>query len=55
MNEQHPLRALIWLPAFALLMASGFEFISDKLKKPKLLALYIIVFECLKKKGKSKK
>lgn len=25
MNEQHPLRALIWLPAFGILFAAGFE------------------------------
>jgi 4-amino-4-deoxy-L-arabinose transferase-like glycosyltransferase len=43
MNEQHPLRALIWFPAFALLMANGFEFISTKLKRTKLLVLYLIV------------
>ncbi|MBU0572835.1 phospholipid carrier-dependent glycosyltransferase [Patescibacteria group bacterium] len=43
MNEQHPLRALVWFPFFALLMASGFEFIAAKLKRPKMLALYVVV------------
>jgi 4-amino-4-deoxy-L-arabinose transferase-like glycosyltransferase len=49
MNEQHPLRALIWLPFFALVMASGFEHIATKLKKPKILALYVvaIIINCV--------
>lgn len=34
MNEQHPLRALVWVPAFALIIANGFEFLLNfKYKK----------------------
>lgn len=45
MNEQHPLRALIWIPFFALVIASGVEFLKNKI--PKLWYLVLIYFAAL--------
>lgn len=45
MNEQHPLRALVWIPAFALIIASGFEFLlQHKSKKIVFLIYYFLLF-----------
>ncbi|MFA5532027.1 MAG: glycosyltransferase family 39 protein [Candidatus Shapirobacteria bacterium] len=42
MNEQHSLRSLIWLPAFAFIIASGFEqILKFKRKKIFLITYYI--------------
>jgi 4-amino-4-deoxy-L-arabinose transferase-like glycosyltransferase len=35
MNEQHTLRTLVWLPVFGLLIAQGWEWWWDKIKKDK--------------------
>lgn len=40
MNEQHPLRALVWIPAFAFIIANGFEQIFNFKKKKILLIVY---------------
>lgn len=37
MNEQHPLRALIWLPFFGMAAAKGIEYLSSRVSKRKLL------------------
>ncbi len=39
MNEQHPLRALVWLPFFGLAVATCADVLQAKLKKSKLLVL----------------
>jgi len=43
MNEQHPLRALIWIPFFGIVMALGFERFAEKIKKWWLLPIYLIL------------
>lgn len=40
MNEQHPLRALVWIPSFAIIMASGFE----QVLKLKIKKLFLIIY-----------
>jgi 4-amino-4-deoxy-L-arabinose transferase-like glycosyltransferase len=42
MNEQHPLRALVWIPAFALIIASGFEQVLKLKIKKTFLIIYFI-------------
>lgn len=32
MNEQHPLRALVWIPFFAIVLGQGFAYLSQKAK-----------------------
>lgn len=45
MNEQHPLRALVWIPAFAIIIAHGFEFIlKSKFKKEVFFIYYLLLF-----------
>lgn len=45
MNEQHPLRALVWIPAFALIIASGFDFLlKSKHKKILFIGYYFLLF-----------
>jgi len=45
MNEQHPLRALVWIPAFSIIIANGFEFLlSNKYKKNIFIVYYIFLF-----------
>ncbi len=45
MNEQHPLRALVWIPALALIIAHGFEFITkSKFKKIIFFVYYLLLF-----------
>ena len=43
MNEQHPLRSLVWLPAFALIIAFGFDQILKLKYKKLLLTIYFIL------------
>jgi len=43
MNEQHPLRALVWIPFFGITLASGVDFISKKLKLTKPALIYIVL------------
>lgn len=40
MNEQHPLRALVWIPFFALVTGSGFSFLVETIKKKFLVVIY---------------
>jgi hypothetical protein len=40
MNEQHPLRALLWIPFFGIVMAAGFEKFIKDIKKWWLLFIY---------------
>ncbi len=40
MNEQHPLRALVWLPFFALVVGSGFGFLVEVIKNKLALLVY---------------
>ncbi len=46
MNNQHPLRALTWIPAFAFLFAYAFDFITKNFKQkiflPVLLVIYLV-------------
>lgn len=42
MNEHHPLRALVWIPAFAIIIAKGYEVILE-LKSKLLLIIYFIL------------
>ncbi len=44
MNEQHPLRALTWLPFFGIVVAMGFEYITAKYKTFKIYLIYIALF-----------
>ena len=32
MNEQHPLRALVWIPFFAIVLGHGFDYLTKKVK-----------------------
>jgi 4-amino-4-deoxy-L-arabinose transferase-like glycosyltransferase len=43
MNEQHPLRALVWIPAFALIMANGYEKLLTLKNKKILFPLYFFI------------
>lgn len=43
MNEQHPLRALVWLPFFGLVIASSFEYLVAKFSFRKVLIFYILL------------
>jgi 4-amino-4-deoxy-L-arabinose transferase-like glycosyltransferase len=43
MNEQHSLRALVWLPAFAFIIASGFEQILKLKAKKIILIIYFVL------------
>lgn len=45
MNEQHPLRALVWLPFFGIAFICGAEFIWTRLRKQKifLVVIYIVL------------
>jgi len=43
MNEQHPLRALIWLPVFAIAMASVYSYFFSRKFKPSILRYIYIV------------
>ncbi len=42
MNEQHPLRALVWIPAFSFIIASAYEFLLTLKSKKILLSLYFL-------------
>jgi hypothetical protein len=42
MNEQHPLRSLVWLPVFGMAVGYAFEFFFNKLSK-KLIGVYAIL------------
>lgn len=42
MNEHHPLRALVWLPAFSIIIAKGYEIILN-LKSKLFLIIYFIL------------
>jgi len=44
MNNQHPLRALTWIPAFAFLFVYAFEFLSKKFKKHIFLPVIFIIY-----------
>lgn len=45
MNEQHPLRALVWIPAFSIIIACGFEQVLKlKIKKIFLTSYFILLF-----------
>lgn len=39
MNEQHPLRALVWLPFFGIAFASGVEFLWSRLRNRKTIVV----------------
>jgi len=41
MNEQHPLRALVWLPSFAIILGAGFELVFAWLKELKAKLVFI--------------
>ncbi len=43
MNEQHPLRSLVWIPAFALIMALAYEKILTFKKKKIILPIYFLI------------
>jgi 4-amino-4-deoxy-L-arabinose transferase-like glycosyltransferase len=43
MNEQHPLRALVWLPFFGIIITSGFEYLLAKFKLKKVLIGYLVL------------
>lgn len=43
MNEQHPLRALVWLPFFGLIIASSFEFIVNRFKTSIVTLAYVLL------------
>jgi len=45
MNEQHPLRSLLWIPAFSIIIANGFEFL-QKIKNKKIIFFiyYFLLF-----------
>jgi len=42
MNEHHPLRALVWIPVFSIIIAKGYEAIFE-LKSKLLLIIYLIL------------
>ncbi len=42
MNEHHPLRALVWIPAFAIIIAKGYETLIE-LKSKLILIFYFII------------
>lgn len=42
MNEHHPLRALVWIPAYAIIFAKGYEMVLE-LKSKLILILYFIL------------
>lgn len=42
MNEQHPLRSLVWIPAFAIIIAGGFEQVLKFKAKKIILTFYFI-------------
>lgn len=44
MNHQHPLRALTWIPAFSILMASGFSHIKNKPKIKKFSLVFLFIY-----------
>jgi len=45
MNEQHPLRSLVWIPAFSIIIACGFEQVLRlKIKKIFLTSYFILLF-----------
>lgn len=39
-NEQHPLRALVWLPFFAIAIGAGFEFLIEKIRGKRIWLIY---------------
>lgn len=41
-NEQHPLRALTWLPFFGIVAAGGFEYLLKRLKKTHVILVYVV-------------
>ena len=43
MNEQHPLRALVWIPFFGIVMASGFEYLLNRFKFKKVVLIYFVL------------
>lgn len=44
MNEQHPLRALVWIPFFALITASGFGYLLRIFKRrTKIIYVYMVL------------
>lgn len=43
MNEQHPLRALTWIPFFAIVVSAGFEYLLTKIKKRQLILGYALL------------